>query len=143
MAARCTAEGARTCWGQNVDVFVHKAVVSQGAVALLDLIQRREDWQRLGVLVQRVASTSAHVYLDGSLSGRAAELLHGLFGLGALVERSEYARLEDAAERILLKGGETLEVTLVSVTVAAQRHKLLSVVPASSEGLGMIQFELI
>ena len=59
------------------------------------------------------------------------------------MERSEHAGLEDAAERILLKGGETLEVTLVSVTVAAQRHKLLSVVPASSEGLGMIQFELI
>ena len=59
------------------------------------------------------------------------------------MEGSEYAGLEDAAKRILLKGGETLEVTLVSVTVAAQRHKLLSVVPASSERLWVIQLELI
>ena len=104
----------------------------------MDLIQRRKYWQRLRVLVKRVASTSAHVYLDGSLSGRTAELLHGLFGLGALVERSEHAGLEDAAERILLKGGETLEVTLVSVSVAAQRHKLLGVVAAGSKWLWVI-----
>ena len=83
---------------QNVDVFVHEAVVSQGAVfAVLDLIQRREDWQRLGVLVQGVTSTSAHVYLDGTLSGRVAELLRSLSGLGGFVERFVYPRLKDVA----------------------------------------------
>ena len=77
--------------------FVHKAIVSQGAVTFLDLIERREDGQRLGVLIQRVASTSAHVYLDGTLFGRVAELLHGLFGLGGFVKRFVYAGLKDAA----------------------------------------------
>ena len=124
-------------------MFVHKAVVSQGAVALLDLIQRREDGQRLGVLVQRVASTSAHVYLDGTLFGRIAELLRGLFGLGAFVERFENPGLKDAAERVLLEGGQTFKIALVGVAIAAKRHEFLRVVPASSERLWVVKFQLV
>ena len=54
-----------------------------------------------------------------------------------------YTRLEDAAERVLLKGGQTLEITLVGVAVAAQRHQFPCVVAASSERLWVVKFQLV
>ena len=42
-----------------------------------------------------------------------------------------------------MEGRQTLEIALVGMAVAAERYQFLSVVPAGSEGLRVVQFQLI
>ena len=59
------------------------------------------------------------------------------------MERSIYGGIKDAGQRVVLKRGQTLQVTLVRVAVRAQGHELLLTVAIVAQGDRMVKFQVV
>ena len=115
---------------RDAHVLINIVMIAQHAIIKrANLVYRRKDGQRALVLVQCVAPAPDRIDLNGVVFG-GVQLLDGLLRFGRIVERRLDSTLEHAGQRVFLEGGQTLQIGLVAVAVATQRHQTLVVVPA-------------